>query len=998
MKTNLQKVFVPATFSPSTHHAVPCVALAAIGLVTLLFVASEPATAAAPASFAWVKTFDAPRGAVTAGIAADNAGNAYIAGHFWGRVVIGNAKLASEGGADIFVAKMNPDGEFLWVAHKGTSDDEIAHGIGVEASGSIYSYGELRATSASSRAYFLLKHDPSGTQVWTKEATESMTLVREGESPRHLFAVDGKGDCFLVAPGRIPRVVCYGPDGAQRWSTPLGDRWDEARYGVMGLAGRKSGGAVVTGMMRDTLKLGSKTLTPANKVDFFVVSLDAAGSIQWVEQSESREVAWPNALAVDEEDSVFVLADIQAETRFGDKTAEKGNGVFVKYDRYGKVAWAVKGGPDMVGVFPEEFQVNPSGEIVIRGDVLDSVSKFGSSSLKLNAVRCSFVGSIDRFAKPLWALLCTDNESSDYHPHSMAVNSRGDVFLACAQLYEYGSKQRPFLIKVEVGVVGGRLSPEAPAAKPAPQPSKGEAVGGLAPWSLAILRPNGNLGEFRHGTKCVGFYEAAQPEGKLTLVDIQVAGKASSKSYTKTKSLVHAGLDIVGPEGSEIRPAADGTVDDVIVSPNDENFGSLGYMVIVEHAQKFVGKPVYSVYLHMKDKPKVAVGQSVKAGQTVLGLVGSTGAAFGPHVHFELRRFSGRFFPKWKNIYGIERPKEEATFDESDFAANWLDPEKAAATVSVLPHSESAGQGRLPSAEVRVAERTETWTWASAPGGAGVNEFSLNLRYNGDTVTGTLSGRGGQRVVELSEGKLNGDQLSFRVNRAKYSGVITGDTIKGKIEIEVNGQLRSREWEANKKPGSESPAAAPPSRSSGASPTGEGGEERDAATTAAVSQPGQEDGTKPQATAMAPAKSEPKSTDKPTFQELTAGIKDGDQFQTYSQDFAYPYDRVWDAAFARITRYYRAGEYDADREQGTILTKSKKFMSDGSFDGYLHSRYAVVLEKLTDTSTRLTIKRWTYAETKPGEIHVINSWMLSGGSKGVLKDIGKAAEKAGKGK
>jgi hypothetical protein len=49
-------------------------------------------------------------------------------------------------------------------------------------------------------------------------------------------------------------------------------------------------------------------------------------------------------------------------------------------------------------------------------------------------------------------------------------------------------------------------------------------------------------------------------------------------------------------------------------------------------------------------------------------------------------------------------------------------------------------------------------------------------------------------------------EISFAVTRewngnkmtAKYSGKIEGDTIKGKIETERDGNVRSREWEAKR--------------------------------------------------------------------------------------------------------------------------------------------------------------------------------------------------------
>lgn len=112
MKTNVRNVLVPRAFSSSAHHTIPCIALAAIGLLTLLLVASESAIAAGPPNSVWTNTFDAPRGLAIGDMAADSAGNVYLAGHFWGRTVVGNVKLASEGEADIFVAKMKSDGKF----------------------------------------------------------------------------------------------------------------------------------------------------------------------------------------------------------------------------------------------------------------------------------------------------------------------------------------------------------------------------------------------------------------------------------------------------------------------------------------------------------------------------------------------------------------------------------------------------------------------------------------------------------------------------------------------------------------------------------------------------------------------------------------------------------------------------------------------------------------------------------------------------------------------
>jgi len=67
------------------------------------------------------------------------------------------------------------------------------------------------------------------------------------------------------------------------------------------------------------------------------------------------------------------------------------------------------------------------------------------------------------------------------------------------------------------------------------------------------------------------------------------------------------------------------------------------------------------------------------------------------------------------------------------------------------------------------------------------------LKLEGDKLTGKLSspGREAQPTeTEITEGKMKGDEISFSVTRefngnkriSKYSGKVSADTIKGKIE------------------------------------------------------------------------------------------------------------------------------------------------------------------------------------------------------------------------
>ena len=89
----------------------------------------------------------------------------------------------------------------------------------------------------------------------------------------------------------------------------------------------------------------------------------------------------------------------------------------------------------------------------------------------------------------------------------------------------------------------------------------------------------------------------------------------------------HNGIDLAAPEGTPVYAIKDGAVYAAI--ENDAEFGNY---IILSHDQ---GK-MTSVYAHLS-KITVDRYQYVKKGD-VIGLVGQSGMATGPHLHFEIRQ------------------------------------------------------------------------------------------------------------------------------------------------------------------------------------------------------------------------------------------------------------------------------------------------------------------------------------------------------------------------
>tara|TARA_R110001583_G_scaffold178231_1_gene334018 strand:+ start:1708 stop:2973 length:1266 start_codon:yes stop_codon:yes gene_type:complete len=127
----------------------------------------------------------------------------------------------------------------------------------------------------------------------------------------------------------------------------------------------------------------------------------------------------------------------------------------------------------------------------------------------------------------------------------------------------------------------------------------------------------------------------------------------------------HKGTDYAAATGTPIKAAGDGKI---IFAGRK---GGYGNVVIIQHGTRY-----QTLYAHMNSFHRsVRKGRSVKQGQ-IIGYVGSTGLATGPHLHYEFRvdgvhRDSLRVkLPKAQSISAVEKP---AFLQRSRAMLTWLD-------------------------------------------------------------------------------------------------------------------------------------------------------------------------------------------------------------------------------------------------------------------------------------------------------------------------------------
>ncbi len=114
-----------------------------------------------------------------------------------------------------------------------------------------------------------------------------------------------------------------------------------------------------------------------------------------------------------------------------------------------------------------------------------------------------------------------------------------------------------------------------------------------------------------------------------------VEGPVSSDYGVRFRGIlpeVHRGIDIVVPEGTEVRAMAPGRVRFA------GTMAGYGQVVWLDH-----GGHVLTVYAHLSEI-RVADGDVVH-GRGIIGLTGMRGRATAPHLHFEIWRWGGQRDP-----------------------------------------------------------------------------------------------------------------------------------------------------------------------------------------------------------------------------------------------------------------------------------------------------------------------------------------------------------------
>jgi hypothetical protein len=364
---------------------------------------------------AWSKRFGDSKTQAPPLVAVGPLGDIAITGSFEGAVNLGGGTLASAGDSDVFVAKLNSDGEHVWSKRFGDSNQQTVAGIGVMGSGGPIiiaghflgelDFGVVKLESGVNFDVFVAKLQSDGQVVWAKSFT--------GLGPQEVraAAVDADGNIYLT--GLFLGLLNFNPCQPAMGGGGAGGTGCDDGGGGMGGAG-----------------LGD-LLVSEGDYDAFVVKLDSEGNHIWSKRFGDGAPQHGHNLVVDHQGNLVLTGHLQGAADFGsgDVLSSAGNDdIFVaKYDANGVHVWSKVLG-DGQAQSPNGIVVDSADNILISGDFAGSVT-FGGEQLDSASPSTvdAFVVKLDPAGNHIWSKNFGDE--SDQNGASVAVDSDDNVMV-----------------------------------------------------------------------------------------------------------------------------------------------------------------------------------------------------------------------------------------------------------------------------------------------------------------------------------------------------------------------------------------------------------------------------------------------------------------------------------------------------------------------------------------------------------------------------------------
>lgn len=346
-------------------------------------------------------------------VTTDSSGNTIIVGHFWSYQDFdpgpNELLIQSTGGEDIFILKLDVDGNLLWVRTFGSIQNDKALSVVTDSIDNIYVVGRYsntidfdsgpglaEITPTSSQSFgFLLSLDANGAFRWVNPTigfissslpSNQIAYSSDGHiyvSERFSNTIDfdpGPGTYNMTASNSSePYLQKLDLDGNLIWAKQF-DGWGQGQFAV---TTHHSGNIFLTGSFSATIDLdpgvGIDSYTSSALTDVFLVKLNASGDYLWGTSFGGTDSDDVTHVKVDNAQNISISGRFKGTADF-----DPGIGIasivsvgerdpyVVKLDALGNYQWSHSYG-GLYEDFIMGMDVDPSGNTYLTGSFYGSL-------------------------------------------------------------------------------------------------------------------------------------------------------------------------------------------------------------------------------------------------------------------------------------------------------------------------------------------------------------------------------------------------------------------------------------------------------------------------------------------------------------------------------------------------------------------------------------------------------------------------------------------------
>jgi len=378
---------------------------------------------------AWAKSIGGGNQEYSKSIQTDASGNIYVTGDFSGLVdfdpSMGFSLKDVNGATDIFIAKYNQNGDFIWVKTFGGIGIESAKDLAVDGQGNIYiagifqgttdfdpNGGTANLTSNGSFNSFILNLDSNGNYIWVSRIESSTSnFVNQ-------IALDYSGNINAV--GYFQGSTDFDPSSGVFNMTSVGSKsaylckWNTQGQFVnalmIGGSGFEIGKAVTVDIQNNVYMTGdfrgvvdfdpsgnTNFLTSSGLRDAFIVKYTPQGTLSWVDKIGGAGEDQASSITIGQNNELYVSGYFNASmTLSNNKTftsAGSSDTFFARYSKDGSLIFATKNGGNN-GDESTAIVVDAFGNLFSTGWI-QGTSSFGGEVLQSNGDRDIYLAKIN---------------------------------------------------------------------------------------------------------------------------------------------------------------------------------------------------------------------------------------------------------------------------------------------------------------------------------------------------------------------------------------------------------------------------------------------------------------------------------------------------------------------------------------------------------------------------------------------------------------------------